>query len=168
MDQQPATTRRGFYQRMIYGAASLITAALTVPAVAYLFSPFRGESDNAWAEAGDVRTLPLGQPQELVFQKKRVDAWKTTVEKDTAWVVRTGEQEVVAFAPQCTHLGCGYHWDQQSKHFVCPCHASVFAVDGRVLSGPAPRPLDRLETRIEGNRLWLGGVLSSSSGGSRA
>jgi len=28
-----------------------------------------------------------------------------------------------------------------------PCHNSLFSIDGRVLAGPAPRPLDRYETK---------------------
>ena len=155
MEGDRRTTRRSFYQRMIFGATSLITATLALPAVAYLFSPFRGEANGTWAEAGDVNELPLNEPTELLFHKKRADGWKTTVEKTTAWAVKS-ENEVIAFAPHCTHLGCGYQWDKKNKNFLCPCHASTFSIDGRVLSGPAPRPLDRLETRVEGTRLWLG------------
>jgi cytochrome b6-f complex iron-sulfur subunit len=33
--------------------------------------------------------------------------------------------------------------------FDCPCHASSFDLEGRVLSPPATRPLDRLAVRIE-------------------
>jgi cytochrome b6-f complex iron-sulfur subunit len=48
----------------------------------------------------------------------------------------------------CTHLRCsigpfvppGGEW--KVEHSRCPCHGSVFARDGRVLQGPAPRPLD--------------------------
>ena len=47
---------------------------------------------------------------------------------------------MVAFNPACTHLGCAYHWDESPNNFVCPCHASVFSIDGKVLVGPAPRP----------------------------
>ncbi len=76
--------------------------------------------------------------------------------KATAWVVKGPYNEVVAFSPQCTHLGCAYHWDGPSHTFVCPCHNSVFAIDGKVLGGPAPRPLDRFITKIQGGRLDIG------------
>jgi nitrite reductase/ring-hydroxylating ferredoxin subunit len=32
----------------------------------------------------------------------------------------------------------------------CPCHGSVYAADGRVLSGPAPRSLDTLPMQVQG------------------
>ena len=51
----------------------------------------------------------------------------------TAWVVKQPNSEVVAFSPQCTHLGCAYHWDAPSHTFICPCHTSVFSIDGKVL-----------------------------------
>jgi menaquinol-cytochrome c reductase iron-sulfur subunit len=73
-------------------------------------------------------------------------------------VVRKSQTEYVAFAPQCTHLGCGYHWNEPSNHFVCPCHASEFSVESRMLAGPAPRPLDRYEWKIENGKLLLGEV----------
>jgi len=41
------------------------------------------------------------------------------------------------------------------KRFKCPCHASVFDIDGNVLAGPAPRPLDGLETRVEDGRVFV-------------
>jgi Rieske Fe-S protein len=34
-------------------------------------------------------------------------------------------------------------------HFVCPCHNSVFTKDGKVVSGPAPRPLDVLPSTVK-------------------
>lgn len=39
----------------------------------------------------------------------------------------------------CTHLGCTVN--QTPKGFHCPCHGSVFDESGRVVGGPAPRPL---------------------------
>ncbi len=77
----------------------------------------RRETNGTWAEAGDVKELPLNEPTELLFHKKRADGWKTTVEKTTAWAVKS-ENEVIAFAPQCTHLGCAYHWDKKNKNFL--------------------------------------------------
>jgi nitrite reductase/ring-hydroxylating ferredoxin subunit len=75
----------------------------------------------------------------------RIDGWRILSEKSTAWAVKLDNGEVIAFAPQCTHLGCAYHWDDPKKQFLCPCHSSVFSIDGKVISGPAPRPLDRYD-----------------------
>ena len=161
MSEPIGSTRRNFQQILIASATSLISAALALPAVAYLFSPFQSEASSGWAEAGDIKSLPVNEPAEMVFRKKRTDGWKTIIEKSSAWVVKSSDGEVVAFAPHCTHLGCGYHWDEKNNHFLCPCHASTFAANGDVLTGPAPRPLDRFETRIEGTRLWLGHVSPS-------
>jgi menaquinol-cytochrome c reductase iron-sulfur subunit len=98
----------------------------------------------------------------MVFRRNRVDGWKVVSEKGTAWVVKNPDRSVTAFGPQCTHLGCAYHWEESKDEFVCPCHNSVFSLDGKVLSGPAPRSLDRFETRIEGGKLLLGGLRPSS------
>ena len=72
---------------------------------------------------------------------------------------------MVAYGPQCTHLGCAYHWDESRNHFLCPCHTSVFSVDGAVVSGPAPRPLDRYETKVENGKLLLGPLHQSKEKG---
>jgi len=66
--------------------------------------------------------------------------------------------EMVAFGQQCTHLGCAHHWDDAKSQFVCPCHNSLFAIDGTVAYGPAPRPLDRYETKLEGSKLLVGNL----------
>jgi menaquinol-cytochrome c reductase iron-sulfur subunit len=63
---------------------------------------------------------------------------------------------VVAYGPQCTHLGCAYHWEEAKSQFVCPCHTTLFSIDGKVISGPAPRPLDRFSTKIEGTKVLVG------------
>jgi menaquinol-cytochrome c reductase iron-sulfur subunit len=97
-------------------------------------------------------------PTEVVFRRNRVDGWRVTSEKSTAWVVKLSDQDVVAYVPQCTHLGCVYHWEQNRTKFVCPCHNSIFSIDGKVEGGPAPRPLDRYETKLEGRKLLLGQV----------
>ena len=155
-------TRRGFIIGAIYAIWGTIAAALGVPALIYLLFPPRPRKQPEWVEAGDIAGLETNVPEEMVFRRNRADGWKVISEKSTAWVVRTAENKVVAYGPQCTHLGCAYHWDDGKSNFLCPCHSSIFSLDGKVVAGPAPRPLDRYETRVENGKLLLGPLHEST------
>jgi menaquinol-cytochrome c reductase iron-sulfur subunit len=150
------TTRRTFYSAAIQGLGALMSAALLLPAAAYLLIKPKSQKEGDFVEVADLNQLQINKPEEVVFRRTRVDGWRTLNEKTTAWVVKTDEHNVVAYTPQCTHLGCAYHWEDQPKKFFCPCHNSVFSLDGKVESGPAPRPLDRYETRVDNNKLLIG------------
>jgi len=151
-------TRRRFYILFINGVMGLVGLALSIPAAIYLLFPPKLRKRQEWVETADLATIPSGTPTEISFRRTRVDGWKVTNVKDAAWVVKKPNDDVVAFAPVCTHLACAYHWDDPSHTFICPCHGSVFSIDGKVLSGPAPRPLNRLMTKIQGGKLQIGPV----------
>ena len=153
-------TRRNFYVGAIYGIGAVIAAALGVPAAIYLLFPPKIRQSDQWVEVGDVTTLSPDTPTEMTFRRNRTDGWKVTSEKATAWIVKHPDSSITAFGPQCTHLGCAYHWDEGKTEFICPCHNSFFSIDGSVISGPAPRPLDRYETRVDGKKLMLGRLLA--------
>ncbi|MBI4877116.1 MAG: ubiquinol-cytochrome c reductase iron-sulfur subunit [Acidobacteria bacterium] len=163
MSGKTEPSRRSFHTTFIYGLWGLIAGALALPAAIYLLVPGRKRQQDQWVEAGEAARFSARTPEEVVFRRNRVDGWKVTSEKTTAWVVRLSEREVVAYAPQCTHLGCAYHWDARSGHFLCPCHSSAFSLEGQVLSGPAPRPLDRYQARIADGKLLLGPVQERQS-----
>jgi len=133
-----------------------MTAVLALPAAAYLFVKPKSQKQSEFVLAADLSQLTVGKPEEVVFRRTRVDGWRVLNEKSTAWVLRKDDQNVIAFAPQCTHLGCAYHWDEKDNNFLCPCHTSTFSIDGKVLSGPAPRPLDRLVTKVDQGKILIG------------
>jgi len=156
-------TRRSWHLAAIYVLGAIMGLALAIPTILYLFIPPRQRRRSQWIDAGDVSQLTPGSPVEMSFQESRIDGWRVITEKKTAWVVKEANNQIVAFGPQCTHLGCAYHWDGGIKQFACPCHASFFSIEGQVLAGPAPRPLDRYATRIENNRLQIGQLKRSAS-----
>ncbi|HYP05024.1 MAG TPA: ubiquinol-cytochrome c reductase iron-sulfur subunit [Bryobacteraceae bacterium] len=159
MGSSQGPNRRGFQTSLIYGLWAVISGALSLPAAIYLMVPPKSKkNDSSWIEAGDITQLKAGVPEEFVFRRNRLDGWKVTSEKSTAWVIKKDENEIVAFTPQCTHLGCAYSYDEKNREFLCPCHTSTFGLDGKVLTGPAPRALDRYEVKVAGGKLLLGEV----------
>jgi menaquinol-cytochrome c reductase iron-sulfur subunit len=162
-DVAESPSRRRFQIGAIYGMMAAISAAIGLPTLAYLLIPGKVHKKDDWIEVGDLTRITPGVPFELTFRRNRVDGWKVISEKSTAWVVKTADNQVTAFGPQCTHLGCAYHWEQDKKEFLCPCHTSLFTIDGKVAAGPAPRPLDRYQTRVDGNKLFLGKLQESKS-----
>lgn len=59
---------------------------------------------------------------------------------------------VIAYSAVCTHTGCDViNWDEGQLRMACPCHESQFDIydGGRVVGGPAPRPLAMLPLAIE-------------------
>lgn len=65
------------------------------------------------------------------------------------YLARLEDGGFLALDRTCTHLGCTVPWNPETSCFDCPCHASSFDIAGRVLSPPAPRPLDLYPVRIE-------------------
>jgi len=151
---QEKPTRRGFYVGIINVLGAVITAALALPAAAYLLVKPKSQESGEFIEVAELNQLVTGKPEEIVYRRTRVDGWKRMEEKTTTWVVKTADK-AIAFAPSCTHLGCAYHWEDEIQSFLCPCHTSVFALDGSVVSGPAPRPLDRYVTKTAGGKLMI-------------
>jgi menaquinol-cytochrome c reductase iron-sulfur subunit len=154
--------RRRFLLWVIYSLPSLIAATIASSAARYLFGKPK-ISTSAWADAGDLAELQEKVPREVYFQHSVIDGWRLRTDKSVAWVVIDGRQQVTAFSPLCTHLGCAYRWRAERQAFFCPCHGSAFDLEGKVIAGPASRPLDRFSVKVEGSRLWLGPLRESKS-----
>lgn len=71
-----------------------------------------------------------------------------------ALVVRETGDRLVAVDPTCTHAGCTVAWNADQS-FICPCHASKFANDGKVLKGPASSPLALYTAKVEGDQVLV-------------
>lgn len=72
---------------------------------------------------------------------------------DPVYVLALGENRYVALSPICTHRGCTVNIE--GPRLVCPCHGSTYDREGRVLRGPAERPLGRHELTVSGGDLII-------------
>jgi menaquinol-cytochrome c reductase iron-sulfur subunit len=102
-----------------------------------------------------VSALKVLEPTQLDYIATIRDGWMESKAQKAVWAVKQAGGEVTVFSPICTHLGCGYRWDESVRKFKCPCHGSVFDVTGTVVGGPAPRPLDTLPVKVEAGRLFV-------------
>lgn len=67
---------------------------------------------------------------------------------------------IVAYSAVCTHTGCDvFNWDEEQLRMACPCHESQFDIydGGRVVGGPAPRPLAMLPLEIADDTVRVAG-----------
>lgn len=161
MEHSESPARRRFMTAGIMGLMGTISAAVGLPGVLYLFGGKKQENGSAWIEAGELAKLQAQVPEQLLFERVRRDGWRLVKEKASAWVIRKSETEVTAFSPSCTHLGCAVSWNSDAKRFDCPCHASYFDAEGKVMAGPAPRALDKFDVRVENGKILIGPIRPS-------
>ena len=138
-------------------AAGLICA---VPVLGAVLFPVRSRTvseGEGFLPVGDVDQLPPGLPVKVAVRATRLDAWNETkgVELASVWLRKKKDGSIAAFSSICPHLGCSVDYLADSGTFNCPCHGSVFGADGRIVSGPSPRPLDGLATRVEGGQILV-------------
>jgi menaquinol-cytochrome c reductase iron-sulfur subunit len=153
--EEGAYTRRRFLGLASGALTAIIAAGLGVPlARLYVGNVFRQKATR-WLKLGGVAEVRPEEPQLFHSSYIDLDGWRQTTRRVTAYAVTHDGKEFTVFANACTHLGCPVHWDDHVHEFVCPCHGGGFTIDGRVSKGPPPRPLDRLEHKIEGGVLYI-------------
>ena len=155
-------SRRNF---LVAAAAVVIGGIVSVfpfaAGLGVLFDPLRRKS--AKAEPLRITTLDAlpddGVPRAFPVIDTRVDAWNLYPPEAIGSVYlkrESGEQLPVAWTTVCPHLGCAVDFKDEARQFQCPCHASGFGLNGDVLFGPSPRPMDTLEVEVRNdNEIWV-------------
>ena len=150
--------RRRFL-RWVSGIGSAIIGVLVgIPVVRSFVSPiFVKPVVASWIKvAEDTALLDVGVPVRADFVKEQNDAWIESIAQNTVWLYSEDGEKFKAYNAHCTHLGCGYFYDKESKTFACPCHRGQFDVKtGAVLSGPPPRGLDEMPVEIRDGAVYV-------------
>jgi glycine/D-amino acid oxidase-like deaminating enzyme/nitrite reductase/ring-hydroxylating ferredoxin subunit len=57
---------------------------------------------------------------------------------------RDDKGEIHALSPVCTHAKCIVNFNSEEKSWDCPCHGARYDIDGKVLTGPATKNLEKI------------------------
>jgi cytochrome b6-f complex iron-sulfur subunit len=122
------------------GTTTLIS--FVYPATKFLVQPKSSTPDAPLTINKDE--IPTGTAKEFVFNETPLV------------VINRRGSGFIALSRVCTHLGCLVGYDKFNDKLVCPCHAGEFDLEGRVLSGPATKPLLRYSLKITADQITIG------------
>jgi Rieske Fe-S protein len=166
MGVNPNVSRRTFLTWYMAGLMTATVVAGLAPILVYIWPPA-----PAGEKLGPVKVTPdapLSQLQEGDAISFKAPQNSGFIELDGGgansrggrtyggYAVKTGGQTLF-FAITCSHLGCSVNFNKDAKRFECPCHGSRFALDGKVIHGPAAFPLSHLHVQVNGNDLQVYG-----------
>lgn len=156
-------SRRAFLGYVVGAIGGFMTLAAGIPIVGSFVSPIvRGRNKGgSWVKLGGVESFTSGEPKFVQFSLSKQDGWVASRFPKSVWAVRQQNGEFVCYNSRCTHLGCIVDWKDSGMggelgwNFYSPCHGGVFTIGGKVIAGPPPRPLDRLDYKIEDGELLV-------------
>jgi cytochrome b6-f complex iron-sulfur subunit len=135
-------SRRDFIDWVIRGGILATLSGILFPVLAYLWPVMGRGPGSDMQEVATVDEIPLGAGKKVILDGSAL------------LLIRT-PQEFKAFSAICTHLGCVVDWDGRKREIVCPCHAGIFDLEGRVVSGPPPRPLPSYPVKVMNGKVYL-------------
>jgi len=135
-------SRRGLLDWIIRICAAITGIALVVPALVYIWPVPRSGPVKTREEVG-------GESGWGVWQARKV-----SVNSKPVLVIRT-DKEFIAFSAVCTHLGCQVEFNAVKRDIECPCHAGLFDLEGKVIGGPPPRPLPRVNVSVAEGKVYV-------------
>jgi cytochrome b6-f complex iron-sulfur subunit len=136
------SSRRKFLTACLGGIGAAAACLTAYPLFRYL-APRQGGATRKKA-AIPATEVPEGDAKFFEFDSR------------TAVLVRKKGGDLVALSAVCTHLGCIVQWQKEKEEFLCPCHAGRYSSDGAVLSGPPPKPLEKIPFVVSEGTILVG------------
>ena len=130
------------------GLGGLAAFAVTVPVLGALLAPLLGKEDQEWVTVGADKDFGPGTVTLVTFQNPDSKAYAGITANTASWLRKDLNNNFIAFAVNCSHLGCPVRWEKDARLFMCPCHGGVYYHDGSVASGPPPRALSQYKVRV--------------------
>jgi cytochrome b6-f complex iron-sulfur subunit len=139
----PDEGRRTLISWLLGGGVAASLASFFYPVVRYLDPPLVAEAAVNEVAAGKVQDLKPNSGKIVKFGNK------------PALLVRVNETDWKAFSAVCTHLNCTVQYQDSRREIWCACHNGTYDLEGRVASGPPPKPLEELAVKIRGDEVVI-------------
>jgi cytochrome b6-f complex iron-sulfur subunit len=130
--------RRRFLDRILGTGFASTVIAIVYPVWRYLIPPPSGEPATQSVVAAQASQVKANSGLLFKFGSK------------PGLLIRTPEGELQAFNAVCTHLQCTVQYKADTSQIWCACHNGMYDLHGNVVSGPPPRPLERLTVNQRG------------------
>ena len=134
----PSPQRRSFLSKALVVIGTLFAGLVLYPMFQFLKQPL--------ARGGTVNRVVAAKISEMTNDSAKIFRFGSA----PAMLVRTPEGELKAFTAVCTHLDCTVQYVKGKRHILCACHNGKYDLNGQVLSGPPPRPLEEFKVFVEG------------------
>ncbi|HZI68457.1 MAG TPA: Rieske 2Fe-2S domain-containing protein [Hanamia sp.] len=154
-ESEKEISRRKFFVKLSLSLAGISAAVAAIPVLSALLAPLLEKVPREWRTVGNVNDFEIGSTKLVQFVNADPKPYAGVTAKSAAWVRRNEKNQFIAFAINCTHLGCPVRWEKNAQLFMCPCHGGVYYSDGTVAAGPPPRPLTKYEVRISNDKVQI-------------
>ncbi len=147
--------RRSFFQIATAFIGGLMSLAAGIPLIGFAISPAWKKEESQWVDLGFVDNLKNSRFKKVNYTFTAQDGWVKATKRRSVYVTDLGDGEWRVFSRTCSHLGCLVRWEESQESFLCPCHGAVFDKDGAVVAGPPPKPLQKLEVKVDKGLLYV-------------
>jgi len=148
-------SRQDFLKLVGLALSGLMAMLIAIPGVAFVLNYLFVPSRPAWIKIGAVGKFKEGETVPVEFEDPYSLPWDGVSGNRTAWLRRVEDDNFLAFAINCTHLGCPVRWEAGAELFMCPCHGGVFYSNGDVAAGPPPFPMHRYPVRVSNGQVEI-------------
>ncbi len=140
-ESKPVTEegKRDFLKMFLYGSVAAWLGAVIYPVISYLKPPKQAEVVVKSVKAGKIADFVKDSGTIVKFGTKPV------------LLVRDAKGDFKAFSATCTHLDCTVQYRNDFGLIWCACHNGKYDLNGNVVSGPPPRPLDAFDVAVQGD-----------------
>ena len=138
-----APERRGVVRWILGGGLATSVASFIYPAIRFMNPPDLPEASVNEVLAGKINDFKLNTGAIVRFGSR------------PALLIRVGEVDFRAFSAVCTHLNCTVQFKSETHQIWCACHNGLFDLNGKVVSGPPPRPLEEFAVGVRGDEVVI-------------